>query len=114
MDKQFQVRKEVSDMRPDQLMGHEEMRWSYMTDEQLARRLKRMTRPEKLDCFMDMANLEGKPYLHDLALERKIDLGLIFRAEKKVPNGGAKVKAEVKRKWEEEKEEEIDERFVNF
>lgn len=101
-------------MRPNQLMGHEEMRWSYMTDEQLARRLKRMTRPEKLDCFINMALQKNAPYLHDLALERKIDLGLVFRAREKALNGGLEVETEVKKKWEVKKEKEISERYVDF
>lgn len=101
-------------MHPDSLHGHEEHRWSYMTEEKLARRLKRMTRPEKLDCFIEMALQKKNFYLHDLALERKIDLGLIFAAKGKTLNGGVKIKAEVKEKWEKVKEQEIDERFVDF
>ncbi len=101
-------------MRPDQMMGHEEMRWSYMTDVQLARRLKKMTRSEKLDCFIEMALQRGKTYLHNLALERQIDLGLVFQAKRDAFNGGTKVVAEVKKKWEVTKEKEIIERFVDF
>lgn len=70
-------------MRPDQLMGHEEHRWSYMTDEHLARRLKKMTRPEKLDCFIDMALQKNKQWLRLLAIDRKMDLGLIVRPKRR-------------------------------
>lgn len=101
-------------MNPDQLMGHEKMRWSYMTEEQLARRLKRITNPEKLRCFTDQADREGNWYLADLALERKMDLGLLFIAKKTASNGGAMVKAQVKEKWEVEKESEINERYLDL
>ena len=101
-------------MHPDSLHGHEEHRWSYMTEEKLARRLKRITRPEKLDCFIEMALQKKEIYLYELAIERQVDLGFITKAKEEDPNGGAKIKAEVKEKWEKVKEQEIDERFVDF
>ena len=36
------------------LMAHERMRWGYMTDEQLARRLRAIKQPAKLWCFFRM------------------------------------------------------------
>ena len=101
-------------MNPDQLMSHEEMRWSSMTEEQLARRLKRIINPDKLECFMNQAKQKDNWYLEDLALERKIDLGLLFRAKKEDSNGGLKIKAQIKEKWEVKKEKEISERFLDL
>jgi len=97
-----------------QLMENEKYRWSYMTEEQLARRLKKITNPDKLDCFIDMAGIRGKDYLFELARERSVDLGLIAKARLVNFIDGAKVKKKVAEKWNKEKEKEIDERYLEF
>lgn len=101
-------------MGRNQFWSNEEHRWSYMTEEQLARRLKKITREGKLQCFIDMASLRGNDYLYDLALERKQDLGLMLEAKGFAANGGVTVEAEVKEKWEVTKEKEISDRYVDF
>ncbi len=101
-------------MNQFQLMENEKHRWSYMTEEQLARRPKKITNPDKLACFSDMARMRGKDYLFELAGEREIDLGLVVRARSMATNGGTRVKKQVAEKWNVEKEREIDERYLEF
>ena len=97
-----------------ELMVHERNRWSYMTEEQLARRLKKITKLEKLSCFELMAENRDNSYLMRLAKERKQDLLIVGVAYKAASNGGARLKAEVKRKWEVVKEQEINERYLDL
>lgn len=42
------------------LERNEENRWSYMTKEQLVKRLEKITNPKKLKLFADMARLYGE------------------------------------------------------
>lgn len=58
----------------ESLMDKERHRWSYMTENQLVTRLKRITNPEKLRCFMDLADDNGNRLLYHLAEERAKDL----------------------------------------
>lgn len=58
----------------ESLMEKERHRWSYMTENQLTTRLKRITNPEKLRCFMDLADDNGNRLLYHLAVERAKDL----------------------------------------
>jgi hypothetical protein len=95
-------------------MENEKHRWSYMTEEQLARRLKKITIPAKLNCFIDMAGMRGNDYLYQLAEERQIDLGMVVKARLVNFIDGAKVKKKVAEKWNKEKEKEIDERYLEF
>ena len=97
-----------------EILSNEEHRWSYMTEEQLARRVKKITKPQKLDCFINMAFLKGNDYLRYLAIERQVDLGLIAQAKKGMPSNVGKIRSAIKKKWDTEKEKEIDERFLNF
>ena len=113
-------------MRPDQFMNNEEMRWSYMTEEQLARRLKKITREGKLQCFIEMASLHNNDYLHNLAVERQVDLGHILQAKEEVSRKDVSaigtpvrerwidIKEQVAKKWNVTKEKEIDDRYVDF
>ena len=52
------------------IMEKEQYRWSYMTENQLVTRLKRITNPEKLRCFMDLADDSKNHLLYHLAVER--------------------------------------------
>lgn len=116
-----------------QLMENEKYRWSYMTEEQLARRLKKITNPDKLACFIDMAEMRGNDYLFELAGEREADLNLIVETgllpkgwtasleigkgddiKDSVRDSVANVKKQVTEKWNMEKEKEIDERYLEF
>jgi len=45
------------------LEKNEANRWSYMTEEQLARRLDRITNPDKLELFIKFAKLYGEKSL---------------------------------------------------
>jgi len=85
-----------------------------MTEEQLARRLKKITKLDKLSCFELMAENRGNPYLMHLAIERRNDLLGIKQATRSASNGGARLKAEVKKKWEVAKEQEINERYLDL
>ena len=96
------------------LMSHEDHRWSYMTEEQLARRVKKIKNPKKLSCFIRKAEEARNTYLLGLAWERSDDLQVITNL-KKVGNGRLETKkAEIKEKWEVVKEKEIDDRFLDF
>lgn len=58
----------------ENLMEKERHRWSYMTENQLVTRLNKITNPEKLRCFMDLADDSKNPLLYHLAVERAKDL----------------------------------------
>jgi len=49
-----------------------------------------------------------------LAIERRNDLLGIKQATRSASNGGARLKAEVKKKWEVAKEQEINERYLDL
>lgn len=61
-------------MNYDRLLEHEYYRWSYMTEQQLIKRLGKITNPDKLDCFRDVAFHYDKEWLVDMATERKNEL----------------------------------------
>jgi len=52
-------------------MENERHRWSYMTEKQLAKRLDKITKLEKLDCFMTIARERGNDFLLHKAKMRK-------------------------------------------
>lgn len=56
------------------LMDHERHRWSYMTRDQLKRRLRKITKQEKLECFLIMARNQQDKYLEEMALLRMVQL----------------------------------------
>lgn len=64
-----------------QLMEHEEHRWSYMTPDQLLRRLRRITQPQKLRCFAVMASRQGSSLLEREVQERASTLGVDLSRE---------------------------------
>lgn len=68
-----------------QLVVHEEHRWSYMTEDQLLRRLRKITQPQKLQCFIIMASRRGNAFLDRAARDRAdvlgIDLGRVLDAD---------------------------------
>lgn len=105
------------------LMVHERHRWSYMTEQQLARRVKRITKIEKLGNFATLAGENGNKYLLDLVREREEDLygsRTISSVEPKALKVKEKEaitiskKPEVKKKWEVVKEAEIKKRYLDF
>lgn len=51
-------------------MEHELYRWSYMTDEELCRRLNKIKNIAKLHCFIHVAEQNGKKWLKSLAEDR--------------------------------------------
>ena len=55
-------------------MEHERMRWDYMGEIAMERRLYKMTTLDKLDCFIILANEKNKHRLRDLAIERRRQL----------------------------------------
>lgn len=55
---------------PESLMQQERHRWSYMTENQLTTRLKRITRTDKLHCFIQLAIDNNHRLLEHLAKER--------------------------------------------
>jgi hypothetical protein len=55
---------------PLAVLRHEEMRWEYMSDKDLIRRLGKITKPEKLSAFYQAAMSRGKSYLCDQAYVR--------------------------------------------
>lgn len=59
-----------------QRMVHEEHRWSYMTNDQLLRRLGRITQTQKLRCFVTMASRRGEAFLEQEAYNRADVLGI--------------------------------------
>lgn len=54
----------------ESLMDKERHRWSYMTENQLTTRLRRITNPEKLRCFIQLAIDKDNRLLEHLATER--------------------------------------------
>ena len=54
----------------ERLMEHEEHRWSYMTVEQLTTRLGKITKPEKLRNFIELADRYGEVVLARAAIRR--------------------------------------------
>ena len=56
------------------LLKHERMRWGYMTVRQLMTRLSRITKEEKLECFLLLASEARDQRLFDAAVMRAADL----------------------------------------
>lgn len=54
----------------ERLMEHEEHRWSYMTVKQLTTRLGKITKPEKLRNFIELADRYGEVALGRAAIRR--------------------------------------------
>lgn len=81
-----------------QLMNHEEHRWSYMTSEQLLRRLRRITQPQKLRCFLTMAIRNNRTALQEAARERMAVLvGIDGRSSSSTPTRSGEFAAEWRR-----------------
>jgi len=55
---------------PRKTLQHEEMRWGYMSNIDLTRRLNKITKPEKLSAFYKVASDRDNRKLCDLAYER--------------------------------------------
>jgi len=55
---------------PRKTLQHEEMRWGYMSNRDLTRRLNKITKPEKLSAFYKVALDRDNSKLYDLAYER--------------------------------------------
>ena len=58
------------------LWENERHRWSYMTNVQLERRLRKIKKPEKLACFFEMCRRRRDYHLYDEAEERAAELGI--------------------------------------
>jgi len=56
-------------------MSHERMRWGYMDDRKLLTRLGRMTKPQKLECFITLARENNNAVLLEAAYRRVNQLG---------------------------------------
>jgi len=54
------------------LRAHEEYRWSYMTDQQLLKRLDKITQLDKLQVFMGLAIERRKSLLFSAAQDHKV------------------------------------------
>ena len=59
-------------------LAHEEMRWATMTEAQLLTRLRRITKPQKLEAFMELARWNRKESLLRAASRRAVELGLDY------------------------------------
>lgn len=59
----------------EKLMENERMRWSYMNEYQLLRRLSAITKEEKLECFARLAIEKNNTYLYNKCKEKQ---GLTF------------------------------------
>jgi hypothetical protein len=59
------------------LLRHEQKRWDEMNELQLSRRLQKITRPEKLACFLYFAEARGNQMMLLRGVERCNELGLI-------------------------------------
>jgi len=107
------------DFIPRAIFDHEDRRWSYMTDQQLSKRLTKIKRRDKLSAFYQAAYIRGKGRLTDEAIERYNSLfGIKQQVYKKEENtifdNYAKVFKE-KKKWKSKvvvKKVVIEEEFI--
>ena len=66
------------------LMEHEAMRWDYMSDTQMQRRLNKITTLDKLDCFILVAREKRNSSLERLAIIRRRELDPHTATERQV------------------------------
>lgn len=69
----------------ENLMEKERYRWSYMNENQLAGRLKRITKPEKLRCFIAMSVERDNGLLNYLAVERLKKIDTYYNPAEPIP-----------------------------
>lgn len=68
--RQARTAERQAERQAERLMVHEEHRWSYMTVKQLTTRLEKITKPEKLCNFIELADRYGEVDLGRAAKRR--------------------------------------------